>query len=169
MNYENETYINKKDIWLIYGARLIHDSYTNLLLPATRKEFVENDLRSQAGKQIFIDNPQPTSKEVQLTFLIEGDNLLDFLSKYKALVKEIEKGLIELKAIPIQTAYYLTMDSPMPLDVYGQDNKGILTIKFVEANPTEQKSTLKTAYCLSHLGKALSIKSKLATTKIEKI
>jgi len=167
MNYENETYINGKDIWLTYNARLIHDSFTNLLIPANRKDFVQNEARNQPGKQIFVSNPQPHAKDVQLTFLVMGKDRLEFLQKYKQLVNEIEKGLIELKVIPIQTIYKLTMDSPMSLDVFGNDNSGILVVKFNEPNPKDTKSTLITAYVLSSKGKVLTSKGEILTTKIE--
>lgn len=165
MNYENETYINGKDIWLVYNARLIHDSFTNLIIPANRKPFVQNEARNMPGKQIFPDNPQPTDKEVQLTFLVIGTDRLDFLKKYRQLVNEIEKGLIELKVIPIQTIYKLTMDSAMSLDVFGNDNHGMLVVKFNEPNPKAEKSTLLTAYLLANKGKVLISKSNKVLTE----
>lgn len=167
MNYENETYINGKDIWLVYNARLIHDSFTNLIIPANRKPFVQNEARNQPGKQIFVDNPQPTDKEVQLTFLVVGTDRLDFLRKYKQLVGEIEKGLIELKVMPLEIIYKLTVDSYMSLDVFGTDNSGLLVVKFNEPNPKDTKSTLVTAYALSSFGKVLASKDKILTIKIE--
>lgn len=167
MIYENETYVNGKDIWLTYNARLIHDSFTNLLLPASRKEFVQNEARHQPGKQIFVSDPQPLDKEVQLTFLVKCTDRLEFLQKYKRLVDELKSGLIELKVLPIQTIYKLTMDSPMSLDVFGNDNSGVLVVKFNEPNPKDTKSTLLTAYALSTLGKALTSKGKILIIKIE--
>ena len=168
MNYENETYINGKDIWLTYNARLIHDSFTNLLLPANRKPFTQNEARHQPGKQIFASNPQPYDKDVQLTFLVKCVDRLAFLQKYKQLVDELEKGLIELKVIPIQTIYKLTMDSPMSLDVFGNDNAGLLVVKFNEPNPMDRRSTNLTAKVLATPDSlALSAANKVLTEEIK--
>lgn len=167
MNYENETYINGKDIWLTYNARLIHDSFNNLELPASRKPFVQNEARNQPGKQIFVNNPQPNDKEVQLTFLIVGENLKEFLQKKRKLVNDLNMGWVELKVIPLEIIYKLTVDSYMSLDVFGNDNSGLLVVKFNEPNPKDTKSTLVTAYALSSLGKILTSKGKILTTKIE--
>lgn len=168
MNYENETYINGKDIWLTFNARLIHDSFTNLLLPANRKEYTQNEARHQPGKQIFVSDPQPYDKDVQLTFLVKCADRLEFLQKYKQLVDEIEMGLIELKVIPIQTIYKLTMDSPMSLDVFGNDNSGLLVVKFNEPNPEDRNSTNLTAKVLAAPdSKALSTGSIVLTEQIK--
>ena len=167
MNYENETYINGKDIWLTYNARLIHDSFTNLELPASRKPFVQNEARNQTGKQIFVNNPQPNDKEVQLTFLIIGANLKEFLQKKRKLVNDLNMGWVELKVIPLEIIYKLTADSYISLDVFGNDNSGMLAVKFNEPNPDAAISTLKTAYVLSSPGKVLTSKDKILTTKIE--
>lgn len=167
MNYANETYINGKDIWLTYNARLIHDSFTNLLLPAGRKEFVQNEARHQPGKQIFVSDSQPLDKEVQLTFLVKCADRIEFLQKYKQLVDELESGLIELKVIPIQTIYKLTMDSPMSLDVFGNDNSGLLVVKFNEPNPKDRSSTNPTAKVLATPdSKGLSTGSTVLTEQI---
>jgi hypothetical protein len=167
MNHENETYINGIDIWITYNARLIHDSFVNLLLPENRKEYVENNERNQPGKQIFVSNPQPSDKEVQLSFLIEGNDKPDFLEKYRQLVSLLENGMIELKAIPVQMVYKLTMDSTMSLDIFGNDNSGILVVKFNEPNPKDRKSTLVTAYVLSSDNNILTSNNKILTTIIE--
>lgn len=165
--YTNETYINGKDIWLMYNARLIHDSFTNLLLPASRKEFVKNEPRNQPGKQLFINNPQPNTREIQLTFLLMCKDRIEFFQKYKKLVTELEKGLIELKVIPLSTIYKLTVDSYMSLDSHSNGGIGILVVKLDEANPKDIKSTLITAYTLSNKGKVLTSKTKIITDKIE--
>lgn len=167
MNYENETYINGKDIWLTYNARLIHDSFTNLELPASRKPFVQNEARNQPGKQIFVNNPQPNDKEVQLTFLIVGENLKEFLQKKKKLVNDLNMGWVELKVIPLEIIYKLTVDSYISLDVFGNDNSGMLVVKLNEPNPKKTKSTLLTAYALSARGKALVSKGEILTNNIE--
>lgn len=164
MNYENETYINGKDIWLTYNARLIHDSFTNLELPASRKPFVQNEARNQPGKQIFVNNPQPNDKEVQLTFLIVGENLKEFLQKKRKLVNELNMGWVELKVIPLEIIYKLTVDSYMSLDVFGNDNSGMLVVKFNEPNPKDRTSTVSTTKVLATPdGAALSTGSKVLT------
>lgn len=167
MNHENETYINGIDIWLTYNARLIHDSFVNLLLPANRKEYVQNNERNQPGKQIFVSNPQPSDREVQLSFLIECSDKLELLQKHKQLVTLLENGLLELKAIPTQTIYKVTMESAISLDVFGNDNIGILIVKFNEPNPKDRRSTLLTAYGLSTHSKILTTETKILTKNIE--
>lgn len=169
MDYSNETYLNGKDIWITYNARLIHDSFTNLLLPESMKEYTENKMRSAPGKQIFISNPQSDEKEGQISFKIECQNRIDFLKKYKQLVVELKKGLIELKIIPIQTTYKLTIESYVSLDSYSDGGAGILVVKYNEPNPEDQESTLITANVLSTPDSKLLINNseEILTSKIK--
>lgn len=130
-----QTYINNKDIYTTFGATLIDNSFTNLLLDGDLKEDASNNLRSQPGEQLFIENTQPEARNVEITFLVECDTMDEFLTKYKALKAEIDNGMITLKVIPLKEIYTLRRKSYLSLDSYRSGSTGKLVVNFREPNP----------------------------------
>lgn len=133
-----ETFINNKDISTYYGARLIETSFDNLKLPAPRKAYVENKSRLDPGKQVFISNPQPDERIVQLTFDIVGTSITDYLTKFDALVAELNIGEVALKVVPLRTIYNLYTESYMSLSTGIGITEGKLLVKLNEPNPTDR-------------------------------
>lgn len=130
-----EVYINNLDIAINYSASLIDDSFTNLLLPPDNKEYSENDMRSQPGKQIFVSNQQPKDRDVQVAFLIQCTTMSEYLTKSSNLVNVLNSGLIRLKIVPLKIEYSLTTSSYISLDSYMNGSAGKLVVKFNEPNP----------------------------------
>jgi len=133
-----ETFINNKDISTYYGARLIETSFDNLLLPAPRKTYVENKSRLDPGKQVFVSNSQPDERTVQLTFDIVGTSITDYLTKFDALVAELNIGEVALKVVPLKTIYNLYTESYMSLSTGIGITEGKLLVKLNEPNPTDR-------------------------------
>ncbi|NDV93444.1 hypothetical protein D0T84_00740 [Dysgonomonas sp. 521] len=167
MRKDNLLYINGKDAWLTWSAMLVDDSYDNLLLPAGQKAYIENNSRSQSGKQIFFSNPKQADRNVQLMFCITCDSKQDYFNKYHSLIAEMRKGLFELKVIPLSTIYrvYLPENGFLSLSSGIGFREGKFSVRLNEPNPANRQSTLLTAYVLSSLGKVLTLQGKILTTK----
>ncbi len=131
-------FIENKDIFATYGASLIGASFENLLCRADRKEETENDMISHPGVQVFNDNIQPDAKEVDLIFLIQGENLSDYLEKYNALQDAIDNdkgdGNFKLYIEPLNTTFTLRRKTYTPLDTL-TENTGKLMVTVRELNP----------------------------------
>ena len=130
-----QVYINNKDLFAVFGAELIENSYSNLLLKPNLKEDASNNMRSQSGEQLFIDNQQYDVKETEITFLITGSSLTDYLQKLEALTTELDNGIFALKIIPLQTIYHLRRKSYLSLDPYMSGSVGKLVVSIKEPNP----------------------------------
>lgn len=138
---EGISYINNRDIFTIYNAELIGSSFENLITPAGRKEGAENNMVSHPGVQVFNDNIQPEAREVELTFLIRGRSLSEYLLKYNALIdaidNEAEGGNFSLTIAPLRTTYKLRRKSFLSLDtITGNTGKLIVTVR--ELNPKDR-------------------------------
>lgn len=142
MRKDHLIYINGKDAWLTWSAMLIEDSYTNLRMPAGLKTYVENDFRSAPGKRVIIKNPQPTSRDVQLTFAITCDSTEDYFRKFDSLIEEMTGKIFELKVIPLMTSYkvYLSDNCFLSLSEGTGFRDGKLSVRVNEPNPTDRKT-----------------------------
>ena len=141
MNNTGIAFINGKDIYTTYGASLIGSSFENLICRPDRKEGAENNMISHPGVQVFSDNPQPEAMEIELTFLIEGNSLADYLQKYDALQDEIDNnegdGNFSLRVIPLKKNCKLRRKNYMPLNtIIPKTGKLIVTVR--ELNPKDR-------------------------------
>lgn len=134
-------FIENKDIYTTYGAKLIGSSFENLLCRPDRKEETENDMISHPGVQVFNDNIQPAAKEVDLVFLIQGESLSDYLEKYNALQDAIDNdkgdGNFRLNVEPLNTTFTLRRKTYTPLDTL-TENVGKLMVTVRELNPKDR-------------------------------
>lgn len=138
MNYIGETYINDVDLYTAYNARLIGDSFSNLLLDPDNKEYTSNDLKSQPGKQVFRNNIQPKDRDVELIFLIECDVMNDFLIKRKNLMSVIKSGLVKISVPVLKESYFLDYVTSVSIDPFGAGSKAKITVRFNEPNPQDR-------------------------------
>lgn len=131
-----QLYINDKDAWSNWKVRL-DDGYDSLRLPANPKEYTSNEKRSQPGKHVFVSNPQPQSKDVQLIFAIVCDSADEYNQKFDSFVDEL-KGVMALKVPALKKVYklraidYLNLSSGLGL------RDGRLSVRFSEDNPKDR-------------------------------
>lgn len=142
MRKNHVLYINGKDAWLTWRAFLIEDSFNNLMQEPDLKDYVVNDFRSEPGKRVLITNPQPTDRNIQLMFDIQGDSILDYNKKKTALLEEMKKGMFELKVIPLMTIYKVYLPPGYFLNLNSDPglSSGKLSIRLNEPNPTDRKT-----------------------------
>lgn len=131
-----ELYINDKDTWATWKVKL-DDGYDSLRLPSNPKEYASNEKRSQPGKQVFVSNPQPQSKDVQLIFAVVCDSADEYNQKFDSFVDEL-KGVMTLKVPALKKVYklrvidYLNLSSGLGL------RDGRLSVRFSEDNPQDR-------------------------------
>ena len=92
--------INGKDAFDEWGVNM-GDSFLNTLLtPPPVKEYCENKSRLEDGKKVRLGNKKDDERDISLTFTIQGENQSDYISKYKAFMKEMSSGLVSIN-VPI--------------------------------------------------------------------
>lgn len=137
-----ELYINDKDAWSTWKARLVDDSLDNLESSASMKSYVTNNARSQDGAQIFISNPRIDMRSVILTFAITCESRLDYLSRKRDLEMELRKGLTLFKVVPLSLIFKLHLDENSTMTLLSGTGlrDGKFTIRFTEKNPKDRIS-----------------------------
>lgn len=152
---QGQLYINDKDAWTTWKVKL-DDGFNNLKIPANPKEYVSNDSRSQAGKQVFISNPQPQAKDsIQLIFAFTCDSSDEYLENFDAFIDELT-GVIELKVMALKTIYKLRVTDYISLSSGTGLTDGRLSVRFSEDNPLDRQSTLITATALTSQSELLT-------------
>lgn len=137
-----ELYINDKDAWSTWKARLVDDSLDNLESSAPMKSYITNNARSQDGAQIIISNPRIDMRSVILTFAITCESRLDYLSKKRDLEMELRKGLTLFKVVPLSLIFKLHLDENSTMTLLSGTGlrDGKFTIRFTEKNPKDRLS-----------------------------
>lgn len=129
-------YINDKNAYTEWGIFLEDGSEGKLLLPSPMKAYAENNLRSHPGKQVFVDNPQPDDRDVNLTFCITAKNKAEYLLRHEAFINELQSGVIKLKHTGLNKTFRLIMTNSISFDYY--DRLGRLAVRFSEPNPKDR-------------------------------
>lgn len=132
-----ELYINGKDAWVTWKARLVDDSLDNLESSAPMKAYPSNNSRSQDGEQVLISNPRIDKRNVILIFAITCDSRADYLSKKRSLEAELRTGVLSFKVTALYMEYklHLDEDSTMTLSSGTGLRDGKFTVRFTEPNP----------------------------------
>lgn len=83
--------INGKDAFKTWGVRMGDKFLDVLSAPAPMKEFIENTSRLEHGKRVTVTDAKLNSREVTLTFTIEGETPSDYADKKKRFFDELYK------------------------------------------------------------------------------
>ncbi|MCD7923605.1 MAG: hypothetical protein LUI85_02470 [Bacteroides sp.] len=92
--------INGKDAFDKWGVNMGDNFLNALLMPPPVKDYIENKSRLENGKRLSLNNEKVDERDLNLTFTIQGDNQVDYISKFKEFMAEMVSGLVEIK-IPI--------------------------------------------------------------------
>lgn len=133
---KGDLYINEKDAWITWGVSLEDDSESKLLMPANNKEYASNKCRSQPGKQVFANNPQPEDRDLLLVVNFSAETKQEFLAKYRAFLVEINSGIITFRVTSIGEEYKFICEGFQELNYY--ERIGKLSIRFNEPNPKDR-------------------------------
>lgn len=95
-----ELLINGKDAFDTWGVNMGDNFLNVLLMPPPVKDYIENKSRLEDGKRLILSNEKVDERDLTLTFTIQGDNQIDYISKFKEFMAEMASGLVEIE-IPI--------------------------------------------------------------------
>lgn len=123
------------------GVSLEKGSYAALLTPAGLKDFIDNNDPTKDGTEVLTKKADGTSlariaeRDIQLTFLIIGDDVADFMAKYTNFVAMLHGGDINLYVPELNSTFRLIYRNSTKFDNY-RLKACKLAVKFREPNPT---------------------------------
>lgn len=129
--------INSVSGWTTWKARLVDESYDNLLLPAPRKEAIETKSANANGKQVTCSD-YFDERTVNLIFDLECSSFSDYKTKYAAFVTALNNKVILLTVSDLGLVYKLKADDFTNLVTGSGIRDGKLTVRFNEPNPTDR-------------------------------
>lgn len=133
---KNDLYINGKNAFDTWGVFLEDGSEEALLKPADPKGYARNNMRSQSGVQVFVQNPQPDERDIILTLCVTAISRTDYLAKYQSFIDEISNGWVLLDYKPLKTTYKLIATGFQSLSY--SERLGRLSVRFNEPNVKER-------------------------------
>lgn len=123
-----------------YGVTLTKGWREALLMPASVKSYVTNDSRLQDGVAIIASSEytKKDKRDISLSFLLEGLNENDYLSKLESFLDKIAySGEICLKVPCLKCIYKLVYTQCSKYGDYGL-KKGNFTLKMTESDPSSR-------------------------------
>lgn len=133
--------INGKDIWTTYSANLVKGTYKALLQGIATKDVVKNTSRLEDGDRIQVDisAQKIKSREISISFLIEGATYTKLQTNIKNFTQELLNGLISFDVAALSTRYFLLFQELSEITDYSKQGFSILKVKFYEPNPNNRK------------------------------
>lgn len=125
------------------GVSLEKGSYAALLTPAGLKDFIDNNDPTKDGTEVLTRKADGTplahiaERDIQLTFLITGDDETDFLAKYTHFVALLQGGNIRLHIPELNSTFRLIYRNCTKFDNY-RLKACKLAVKFREPNPVNR-------------------------------
>ena len=142
----NQLFIKEQDTWedayTLYGITLLGGSIAALLAPAPMKAYITNASRAEHGTRIITALPRLDSREVTLTFSVEGDTPLDFQLKYRRLVQKLQSGEIVLKfaADDLPDVFHLVYTKSSTYALNQERTFCKMAVKLTEPNPANRQA-----------------------------
>lgn len=135
-----ELIINGKDAYTEWGVRM-GDGFLDALdgfLPL--KALVENESRLEHGKHVDTGNAMVDSREVTLTFTIEGQDEAQFRTRRKAFQTELLKGKVEVQVPALGGEVYRLVYTGKSLTYALAHDRAFCKVasKFTEPNPMDR-------------------------------
>lgn len=113
----------------------------NLLTP---KEYITNESRLRHGVSVLY-NDRVAKREVNLPFVILGTNEADFRAKRNAFEEILLAGEVVIGVPTLGKKYTLTyMASTPTYKLNRKRNCAMISVKFLEANPMEERVAIST-------------------------
>lgn len=132
-------YINGNDIWETYRANLLKGTYTALQQGLQTKEFVKNTSRLEDGDRVLVSDIKVNSREVSISFLVEGADKDEMEQNSDALLNEISTGIVEFNVKKMGRSYFFLLKEISQITTYRKNPYKEIKIKFYEPNPMRKK------------------------------
>ena len=134
----NQLYINGFDAYLTYGITMGNDFISNLDMPNSMKDYIENEVRGEHGKRVVsVVNNYVTSREVNLSFIIQAETSELFLLNKTAFISLLESGSVVKIHVPIlgDQTFRLLYRNSISWERSLSGCSAVLSAKFDEPNP----------------------------------
>lgn len=136
-----ELLINGRDAYATWGVRM-GDGFLDVLGASSQmKAYIENDSRLEHGKRVVAVSPKVDSREVTLSFTIQGESRDGFTAKKDAFYSELYKGVLDI-SVPGDSpkVYHLLYTGKSITYAQSRDRKfAKLSARFEEPNPMNRE------------------------------
>ena len=135
---KNLIYINGKEL-KTWNAFLEAGSYAEFLAPGPMKEYIENDFRSQHGRQVIVSTPRVDARDFSIQIVLNGSSPAELLTNYNSLLAEFEQGAVDIQVPDLGYTYHCIYKQASKLRNY---NLLTLTMSVMLNEPNPKNRTL---------------------------
>lgn len=138
---KGELFINGKDAWEEWGVNMGKEFLDTIDSFVSLKEYIENESRLEHGKRILTEvSPKISSRELSLSFTIQGADAGDYRDKRKAFEGELLQGRVNI-VVPSLGAEVFKLVYLGRNITYAMNKSrtfSTITAKFEEPNPMDR-------------------------------
>lgn len=135
---KGELFINGKDAYEIWGISMNETSLSDLMTPATNKEFIENKSRMLHGKEVIRLSPRQDERNLTLQLSLTATDETAFFARYNSFCEELATGALNIETRYQPGIVYKTIY--LSCQQFSQFMRGIgkFVLKLNEPNPRDR-------------------------------
>lgn len=131
--------INGKDAYATWGVSMDDTSLSALMTPPPVKAYIENNDRTEHGKQYITTSVYVDSRDITLQFNLTAKDEEQFFARYIAFCEVLAKGVLDIETSFQQGVVYHCLYQSC--SQFSQFMRGIgkFVLKITEMNPNNRK------------------------------
>lgn len=138
-----QLFINSEDAYTEWGISLDSTSLSALMTPASKKEWITNEVRTENGVRYVTGIiPMNKQRDITLTFNLTASDETDFHTKYAAFCTDVlEGGLLNIQTSFQPNVVYRCVYEQCSQFTQFRQQMAFFTLKLVEPNPNNRALT----------------------------
>jgi len=135
-----QLFINSEDAYAEWGISLDSTSLSALMTPASKKEWITNEVRTENGVRYDTGTiPMNKQRDITLTFNLTASDETDFHTKYAAFCSDVlEGGLLNIQTSFQPNVVYKCVYEQCSQFTQFRQQMAFFTLKLVEPNPNDR-------------------------------
>ena len=138
---KGELLINGKDAWEEWGVNMGTEFLDTIDSFSSLKEYIQNESRLEHGKRILVElTPKVSSRELSLSFTIQGSDAADYRAKRKAFEAELLMGQVNIQVPSLGSDVYKLVYLGRNISYAMNKSRtfSVMSAKFEEPNPMDR-------------------------------
>ena len=131
--------INGKNAKTTWGIVFDSSSISALMVPASVKDYIENDSRLEHGRRVITNNVKVDARtNIQLTFSLYASSETEFFSRYDSFCAELEAGTLNIIISSRPTVVYKCLYKSCKQFTQYNNRLARFSLTVIEPNPKDR-------------------------------
>ena len=131
--------INGKNAKTTWGIVFDSSSISALMVPASVKDYIENDSRLEHGRRVITNNVKVDARtNIQLTISLYASSETEFFSRYDSFCAELEAGTLNIIISSRPTVVYKCLYKSCKQFTQYNNRLARFSLTVIEPNPKDR-------------------------------